>query len=295
MPANSGPLKLKTLLGNYPNTAALKTGALRSDIAEFEFVEYSPTNKGFRPMVREQAFDVSEMAIVTYLMAKSLGKPMTMLPAVVMGRPQHPYALYNAERGKLAPNHLSGKRVGIRSVTTTTGAWMRGILQNDYHVDLESIDWVSFEDPHVAEYRDTTTRASSDKNIIKMLLDGELDAVIGDTSDDPRLKPLIADPLEAGQEWIRTHGAHPINHVVVVSSHLLDRDLLLVSEVYSLLKRARDAANLSTAKLRFVPFGVSGLIRPLQIIMKFCEEQQLLARKMSIEDVFDQRILSAFP
>ena len=173
-------MRLRTLLGDHPGTAALKSGALKSDLVEFDFVDYSPTNKGFKPMVREAAFDVSEMAIVTYLMAKSFDKPMVLLPNVVVARFQHGHALYNAKRGTLKPADLNGKRVGIRSFTTTTGAWLRGILANDHGVDLNSIDWVTFEDAHVAEFKDTTKRAPAGKQIIQMLLDGELDAVLGE-------------------------------------------------------------------------------------------------------------------
>ena len=149
-------MRLRTLLGDHPCTTALKNGSIKSDLVEFNFVEYSPTNKGFKPMVREAAFDVSEMAIVTYLMAKSFNKPMVLLPNVVLARFQHAYALYNAKHGTLKPTDLNGKRVGIRSFTTTTGAWLRGILANDYGVELNSIDWITFEEDHVAEYDDTT-------------------------------------------------------------------------------------------------------------------------------------------
>ena len=175
-------MRLRTLLGDHPCTAALKNGSIKSDLVTLDFAEYSPTHKGFKPMVREQAFDVSEMAIVTYLMAKSFGKPMVLLPSVVMARFQHAYALYNAKLGTLTPADLNGKRVGIRSFTTTTGAWLRGILANDYGVDLNSIHWTTFEDAHVAEFRDTTVRAPPDKQIVQMLVDGELDAVLGEKS-----------------------------------------------------------------------------------------------------------------
>ena len=144
-------MRLRTLLGDHPGTAALKNGSIRSDLIAFDFAPYAQTNKGFKPMVREGAFDVSEMAIVTYLMAKSFEKPMVLLPDTVLARFQHGHALYNAKKGKLAPRDLNGKRVGIRSFTTTTGAWLRGILANDYGVDLDSIDWVTFEDAHVAQ------------------------------------------------------------------------------------------------------------------------------------------------
>ena len=92
-------MRLRTLLGDHPCTAALKRGSIRSDLVAFDFADTTPTHKGFKPMVREQAFDVSEMAVVTYLMAKSFGKPMVLLPNVVMARFQHAYALYQCEAG----------------------------------------------------------------------------------------------------------------------------------------------------------------------------------------------------
>src|SRR5246127_4428956 len=202
-------MRLRTLLGDHACTAALKNGALKSDLISFNFVDYTPTNKGFKPMVREQAFDVAEMAVVTYLMAKSFGKPMVLLPNVVVGRFQHAYALYNAKQGMLTPRDLNGKRVGIRSFTTTTGAWLRGILANDYGVDLNSIDWVTFEDAHVAEYVDTTKRAPAGKQIIQMLLDGELDAVLGEKVEHLDLAPLFADVAGEEKAWSARHGVSP--------------------------------------------------------------------------------------
>src|SRR6201994_2707697 len=210
-------MRLRALLGDHPGTSALKTGAIESDLVSFDFADYSPTHRGFKPMVREQAFDVSELAIVTYLMANSFGKPMVLLPGVVVARGQHGYALYNAKRGTLAPSDLNGKRVGIRSFTTTTGAWLRGILASDYGVDLNSINWITFEDAHVAEFRDTTGRAPAGKEIIQMLLDGELDAVLGEKADRPGLKPLFPDAAGEEKSWFAKHGVLPINHMVVVS------------------------------------------------------------------------------
>ena len=188
------PLHLRTLLATYPHTAPLKNGAVTSPRVTLDFKDVQPVWAGFKAMVRRQEFDVSEMAVVTYLIAKSFGKPMVLLPAVMTGRIQHAWALYNGERGTLTPGDLAGKRVGIRSFTTTTGAWLRGMFANDYGLDLASVRWITFEEPHVAEFVDNTERAPPDKRIVQMLIDGELDAVLGERSDDPRLKPLFGDP-----------------------------------------------------------------------------------------------------
>ena len=273
--------RLRTLLGDHPGTAALKSGALTSNLVEFEFVDYSPTNKGFKPMVREAAFDVSEMAIVTYLMAKSFDKPMVLLPDVVMARFQHGHALYNARRTTLKPADLAGKRVGIRSFTTTTGAWLRGILANDYGVDLDAIDWVTFEDAHVAEFRDTTKRAPAGKAIIQMLLDGALDAVLGEKSDHADLKPLFADVAAEEKAWAAKHGIVPINHMVVVSRALCEKNPDVVREVYRLLA---ESAKASPAAPRF---SADEMRRSLELIIGYTAQQGLIPRAFSVDELFD--------
>jgi 4,5-dihydroxyphthalate decarboxylase len=276
---------LRTLLGDYPHTAALKNGSITSDRVALDFASYSPTNKGFKPMVREQAFDVSEMAIVTYLIAKSFDKPMVLLPAVMMGRFQHRYALYNPAHGPMSVSDLKGKRIGIRSFTTTTGAWMRGILANDYGVDLEGIRWVSFEEPHVAEYIDSTERAPPGKTIIGMLLDGELDAVIGETSDDPRLKPLFEDAKAEENAWFARHGVVPVNHFVVVSGALAASDPAAVREVFGMLKRSKQAVG--PADPDPIPFGVEGLRKSLDLIVNYAAQQRLIPEAYRVDDLFD--------
>jgi 4,5-dihydroxyphthalate decarboxylase len=273
-------LRLRTLLGNHPRTAALKSGATKSDLVAFDFVDYSPTNKGFKPMVREQAFDVSEMAIVTYLMAKSFGKPMVLLPDVVLARFQHSYALYHARSGTLTPRDLNGKRVGIRSFTTTTGAWLRGILAEDYGVDLDSIDWVTFEDAHVAEYKDTTRRAPAGKQVIQMLLDGELDAVLGEKSEHPELRRLFPDFAAEEKAWFTKHGVVPINHMVVVSRELSETHPDAVREVHRMLREANQASAQSPE------FDREQTNRSLELIISYSARQGLIPRRFTVDELF---------
>ena len=75
---------LRTLLGDYPNTEALKKGDIRSDLVDFTFADYSPPHTGFKAMVRERAFDVSEMAIVTYLIGKAFDEGTLLRAALAL-------------------------------------------------------------------------------------------------------------------------------------------------------------------------------------------------------------------
>src|SRR5262245_43543114 len=145
---------LNVAFDDYPQTQALKRREVKSDRVALTFSEIKPANKFFKPMVRELRFDISEMAIATFLQAKAYGKPLTLIPATIMGRFQHGTILYNAARGTITPSDLPGKRIGVRSYSQTTITWVRGLLMNDYGVDLDSLHWVSQEDGHVDEYRE---------------------------------------------------------------------------------------------------------------------------------------------
>ncbi len=290
MSAASEPLRLRTLLATYPHTAPLKNGAVSSPRVTLDFKDVTPIWSGFKAMVRDGAFDVAEMAIVTYLIAKSFGKPMVLLPAVMTGRVQHAWAIYNGERGALTPAALNGKRIGIRSFTTTTGAWLRGMLENDYGLDPASVRWITFEDPHVAEYADTTQRAPEGRTIIQMLLDGEIDAVLGDRSDDPRVKPLFGDPAAAAAAWYDKHRIVPLNHMVVVSSELAQSRPDAVEEVYALLREGKRRAP-PPEGTDTTPFGVEACRPALERIIDYAVQQRLIPRRFDVDELFDETTL----
>jgi len=127
--------RLRTLLGDYPNTLALKKPEVSSNLVAFDFADVKVPNTAFKPLVREARFDVGELAIVTYLQARDHGKPYVLIPATVLGRGQHHTIVYNPQRGVLSAHDLVGKRIGVRAYTQTTGAWVRGFLNDDYGVE----------------------------------------------------------------------------------------------------------------------------------------------------------------
>ena len=208
---------MKVLLGDYPATHALRSGKVKASFP-MEFADVKQAHHAFKRVVRNLEFEIAELAIVTFLLAKAHGKPYRLLPAVVTSRFQHPYLVCRADT-PLSPEKLNGKRIGQRSYSVTTATWLRGILADDHGIDLASIRWVTFEEPHVAEFRDppNVTRAPEGKDVAAMLLAGELDAAImTDIPDDPRIRPVFPDPQAAAEAWKRRTGATiQINHLVV--------------------------------------------------------------------------------
>lgn len=282
--------RLFTLLGDYPNTLPIKQGAVPSDLVDFEFADIKVANTGFKPLVREHKFDLGELAIVTYLQAKAYDKPYVMMPAVVVARGQHHTIAYNPERGPLTPKGLEGKRVGIRAYTVTTVTWLRSILREQYGVDLDKVHWVTFEDPHLAEYTDPSfvERAPAGKSMVQMLLDGEVDAaVVGDKLPDPRLKHLIPDHEQAAEAWAKQHGA-PVNHLLVVRTAISKARPDIVREVFRIFKEARAIAakngDKNAARIRF---GLEPNRAALETIIGAAFEQNLLPRRYSADELFD--------
>jgi 4,5-dihydroxyphthalate decarboxylase len=279
---------LKSVLADYPHTLPLKRGEVRSGTVALDFHTVKPIAQAFKPMVREQAFDVSELALVTYLQARAYGKPVVMLPTTMLGRFQHHCMLYNSERGHLTPADLPGRRVGIRSYAQTTAVWLRGILQNDYGVDVSRIRWVVFEDAHVAEYIDPSgiERAGPGKDLTTMLLAGEIDAAIYGAAmpDDSRLQSVIPDPHQAALAWHRRHGVVPINHVVAAKQALAAQNPDAVSEVYRMLTEGKKIAGAPTP-VDTIPFGFDAIRPALALALTYAQQQKLLPGPMTADDV----------
>ena len=288
----SGPVTLRTNLADYAITKALKSGAVRSDLVNFDFCGPKVANQGFKPMVRERKFDAGELAIGTFLQARVYGKPLTLLPAVVMGRFQHQTALRSTRRPPFAPREAAGKRIGIRSYTQTTGIWVRGILRDEYGVDLNKVTWVCNDDGHLAEYQDPpqVERTPPDaKKVDQMLLDGELDAAIlgADLADEPRVTHLIPNPKEAALAWHRKYNTIPVNHLFCVDKDLADARPDVVAEIFHLLKASKAAMPPSADGIDFHPFGVAALRKPLEMIIRYSVEQQIIPRAFTVDELFD--------
>jgi 4,5-dihydroxyphthalate decarboxylase len=242
-------ITLKAVTRAQGSTEAVKDGTVRPQRYSLDFEEVPVLIQAFRRMVRTLDFDVSEMAITTYLCAKSFGKPFTALP-VFLVRGFHHGAIVRgtAVRGPGAdidsPKQLEGRRVGVsRGYTVTTGVWARGILQDEYGVELSRVTWAPSGDEHVAEYRapgNVEPPPAGKQDLAGSVAVGELAAAVGITADKPGLAPLITDPDEAGFRALRERGLYPINHVLVVKDELLDAHHDLAADLFETYAEAKN-------------------------------------------------------
>jgi 4,5-dihydroxyphthalate decarboxylase len=288
----SGPVTLRTNLADYAITKALKSGAVKSNLVTFDFCGPKVANQGFKAMVRERKYDAGELAIGTFLEARTYGKPVTLLPAVVMGRFQHSHALRATARGAFAPGDIEGRRIGIRSYTQTTGIWVRGIFKHEYGVDLNKVTWVCNDDGHLAEFKDppNVERTPPDgKKVDQMLLDAEIDgAILGsDVVDDPRVAHLIPNPKDAALAWHKKYNTIPVNHLFCVDKALADARPDVIAEIFRMLKETKAAMAPSPDGIDFHPFGLEALRKPLAMMIQYAVEQKIIPRPFAVEELFD--------
>ena len=276
--------RLHGLIGDYPATSAIREGRIASSVVSLDLDDVRPPSSAFKRVVRGLEFDVAELAIVTFLMAKAHGKPLRLVPATLVARFQHPLLVHNVERGPQRPQDLPGKRIGVRSYSVTTGMWIRGILSEDFGVDPGSIRWTTFEEAHVAEFRDppNVERAPAGTKVVEMLLAGELDAaIVGDgMAPDPRVRPVIPDPEAAAAAWRAKYGTLQLNHVVVAKD-TVSRDE--AGEVLRLLGVSFRAAGNPALN----PIGAEALRRPLEVAIEFCHRQGLIPRRFAVEELYE--------
>lgn len=303
-------LKLRTVTRTQGNNAALKDGTVKPRTCELEFVEVEPLIDAFRRMVRGLEFDVSEMAMTTYITARAHGKRLTGLPIFLVRAFHHGAIVYNTRSGIKTPRDLEGRKVGVnRGYTVTTGLWARGVLQHQYGVDLSTITWVLSGDEHVAEYRppSNVVPIEKGKKMADLVASGELPAAIGVEVESTDVKPLIPNAAEVGLEALRSQGHYPINHLVVVRDELLAAHADLAPDIFNAFAEAKriyvrylqggrienptrvDDLHRRVMKITGrdpLPYGIASNRQALEEIIQYALEQRIIARPVTVEELF---------
>lgn len=303
---------LTTVTRTQGANRALKDGAVTPAGFTLRFEEIPVLVKGFRRMVRSLEFDVSEMALTTYLTAREHGVAFTALPVFLVRGFHHHAIRYNTRSDIRRPEDLEGRRVGVnRGYTVTTGVWARGILASEYGVDLDKVTWVRSGDEHVASYVAPANVESAPEgaDLGDMLIRGELDAVIGVDVDHPDVAPLIPDPEGAGIAAMQSRGFYPINHLVVVKDEVLQRHPKVATAVYDAFTEAKEryveslrrggaptgeptaADRMYTRVLQAtgadpLPYGIEPNRAMLEQLMEFALAQRILTRAVDLDALF---------
>jgi 4,5-dihydroxyphthalate decarboxylase len=300
---------LKIVTRTQGNNKAIKDGRVKPEGFELEFEEVPVLVHAFRRMVRGLEFDVCEMALTTYLCAKEHGVRFTGIPVFLVRDFHHGAILHNVNNPVADPKDLEGEKVGVnRGYTVTTGVWARSVLQEEYGVNLDKVDWLLSGDEHVEAYKPPSNvkPIDADKDIQQMLLDGELAAAINIKTEHPDIQSVIPDPLEAGIAAFERNGHYPINHLIVIRDEILEKYPEVAVSIFNAFAESKrvyieqliggkleEPKAVDKLYLRLhnmgadpLPYGIQPNIAMLEYLFKTAASQNILRKPVELEKVF---------
>jgi 4,5-dihydroxyphthalate decarboxylase len=322
-------VRLTLACGATDRTMPLILGDVRPAGIDLTFLRMYPEEVFWR-MTRHAEFDAAEMSLSSYMLRRSRGDDAVLAIPVFTSREfRHSCVWVRADAGIEAPADLKGKRVGVPEYQMTAAVWIRGFLSDDFGVAPTDMQWAAGglyqpgrEEKLPISIPGLDLRAiEPHQTLSDMLLDGELDAIIGPRPPrgfpGPRVKRLFPDFRQVETDYFRRTGVFPVMHTVVLRRDLLDREPWVARSLYDGFceAKARATAQLSEAVVLSVtlpwliaeveatqalmgddywPYGVEPNRTAIETLMRYSCEQGLAQRTIPIEDLFASSTLDDY-
>ena len=327
------PLPISFASGLYDRMVPLATGEVQPKGVALNFLEITHPRDIFDRMVRNQEFDASELSASEYITRYVSGdRSFVALPVFPSRAFRHSFIAVNTNTVK-QPSDLNGKRVGVQLYTMTAAVWQRGILQHEYGINLESIEWVEGKMegpgshgkpsalPPLKPIKISTN--TMNKSLSQLLEDGDIDATIGADPPEclgkaPHVRRLFTDFRNEEKEYYKKTGIFPIMHLVVIKRELLEKYKFIASSLYEALCQSKEIARKRmnfTGALRYMlpwlaadldeicetfgddcwPYGVEENRKTLEALVRFLYEQSMIEKTVEIEELFAPVALTNFP
>jgi len=323
-------LKLSVGCGNYDRTEALRSGIVQPEGIDLTYVPVQSPPEIFARMIKNNAFDFAEMSTAMYLTLRAKNEfPFIALPIFPSKVFRHGFIFVNTNSGIKSPKDLEGKRVGVPEYRQTAAIWIKGILQNEYGVDLHSIHW--FEgganvprEPDILDlrpdYEVDIEFIGPEKSLNQMLEAGEIDAMIGaripfSLNTSPHVQRLFPDYREVEKKFYKKTGIFPIMHTLVVDEKLYREHPWVAESIYKAFVQSKDWC---LEQMRFsgtmrytLPwlfadidemyevfgsdpwsYGLEPNRATLEALIKYLHDQKFLAQRVAIEDMFAPIVIS---
>ena len=310
--------------GLYDRMVPLFSGEVKPEGIDLTFIPGDDPLPLFEAML-DGRFQISEMSSCDLLRRKSAGtSPFVALPVFPSRVFRHGMIAVRTASGIRTPKHLEGRRVGVPHFPMSAAVWIRGILQDEYGVDLRTIEWVqdspmrpifgaaTANETHATHFRIEDN--SSGKSLETLLDEGGIDAYIGaDLAEEmlrsPHVRRLFPNFREVEQDYYRRTKLFPIMHAVVVRRELHEAHPWVAKSMFDALTRSKEVARAKmryTGTLRYMlpwmlaeieeidglfegdPFayGLEANRKTLETAIRYLREQALLYGPLEVDDVF---------
>lgn len=315
----------------YDRTFGLADGTVTADGLAIRFIAL-PHGDLFRRQARHREFDVAEFSLATYAMLRSRGDDGLIAIPVFPSRMFRHSSVYMNASSPLSPGDLAGRRVGTQEYQQTAGVWVRGILADEYGVRPDHVCWVlgAYDEPGTFAIRIAlelpasirTETIPSFESLAGLLARGEIAALLG--ARPPRsfaegrgvIARMFPDYEEIERDYFQRTGIFPIMHTVVLRRELYEDAPWTAMSLYQAFLRAKalGARRLADGGSSFAmlpwlarhvadaralmgddpyAYGVAPNRAVLERFLRYCGEQGLLARSLTVPELFARETLDA--
>jgi 4,5-dihydroxyphthalate decarboxylase len=314
--------QLTLACGDYDRTHALVDGTIKPEGLELNWLDL-PHLEIWTRMLNFYDFDASEMSLASYVIAKTLDKPLIALPLFPARAFRHSYIFINANSGIKEPRDLIGKRVGLGEFQQTATVWIRGIMQHEYGIDLSQIRWFTWtaksrmEMPLPKRYQ--VEKIQPGLGADQWLIRGDLDAVLcaslfpSFARGAPNVRRLFENYQEVEAAYFRKTGIFPIMHTLVMREELWREQPWIATSLYQAFQQAKGLAyrrldDLSPYKISMAWFrepmqrqreilgedpwcdGLEANRKTVETLVEYLYEQEMISRKPTVEELFAPNI-----
>jgi 4,5-dihydroxyphthalate decarboxylase len=236
---------------------------------------YSHPAETFWRQLKFGEFEVAEMSMSSFLIAKSQGSDMVALPVFPSRRLFQTELSYHVDSGITKPGDLAGKKLGVAEYQQTAALWIRGILEHDFGVSQYNIHWhmerseemshggaTGFKPPAGISFN----RIAANKSLVSTLLGNELDVahvaspfvlqantldrssrIVG-KNDWSKIRPLFPDRMMEGERFFKNHGFLPVNHTYIIRGDIYRKYPWIAFNLYSGFVKAKALARQKLAE-----------------------------------------------
>lgn len=318
-------VELTLACGDYDRTRPLWDGSVRPEGIHLN-VLLLPVEEIFLRAVRYQEFEVTELSMSSFLITRGKVKPgYVAIPAFPSRKFRHGDIYIRRDSPIRRPEDLRGARIGLPEYQMTAAVWVRGILQEDYGVKVNEVQWFTAHEERFPVKLPSSIRVEvipKNTHLLELLRQGELDAVITARIPQPSLRGedwiqrMFPNFKEVESDYYRRTGIFPIMHAVVLRRDVYEKYPWAAQSMYRAFCRAKEQAldqamglgappvtlpwffheidqTIALMGNDFWPYGLSSNLKALRKLIEYMTQQGLIedGGALSVEDLFAPNIL----
>ncbi len=317
-------LKISFACGPYDRMDAIRDGSVRAEGVDIDYISIPSPRELFDRMVLKKEFDASEMSSSETIVHLCSGhSPFVALPVFPSRVFRQGNIFVSVKNGIKKPKDFEGKRIGVPLYSMTAAIVIKGLLADDYGVDLSGVTWVQGAGDHVGAHGEDRPppdipgvkiiQNHSNKTLFQMLAAGEIDGYIGTGAPKNigggEVDLLFPNHVEIEKDYFKRTGIHPIMHLVAIRKEVYEKNPWIAKPLYKAFVEAKNRAwaeyhNTGANRSMFPwvwdhvaetekvmgrdpwPYGVEANRATLESLVRNLRRQGMINREPKLEEIF---------